>query len=55
MNKLEEVELVKITKKGAKISIEWTPDTDKYQLLGILRTYTKALEREITEEWEAEE
>lgn len=51
----EEVTLLEITKKNGKTAVTMTPDTDKYQILGILKTYTKALEEELTNEWRPED
>lgn len=52
---LEEIEILTIKKKNGKTLVEWSEDADKYQTLGILKTYTKALEEELTNEWRPEE
>lgn len=47
----EEVTLLTITSKNGMIHIEVTDDTNKYQLLGIIRSYSKALEEDLINEW----
>lgn len=50
----EEIELLTIKKQNGTTRVDITPDTDRYQILGILKTYTKALEEELTDEWRPE-
>lgn len=48
---LEEITLCTITKKNGQTNIEITNDTTMYELLGILKTYTKYLEKELIKGW----
>lgn len=51
----EEITLLTIKKAGKRTIIECTPDTNNYEILGIITTYKKKLEEELQNEWSEEE
>lgn len=51
MRQKETIPLIAIYVQEGYTYVEWGTDTNKYEVLGILKTYTKALQEKITIDW----
>ena len=47
----ELVPLFAVYKKNGKIHIDYSPDSNEYEIYGILRSYVDLLELELAESW----
>lgn len=54
MIEMEEIELVKVTKKNGIAGLQLSPDTDKYEAYGILKTWVQAMEKKLIGDWKPE-
>ena len=52
MIQLEEVPILTIVKKNCKVTVIHSADANDYEILGILKTYTKRLEEDLIENYE---
>lgn len=48
---LDDIELFAVRKKDGLMQIKINQEVNEYQLLGILRTYTRALEQHLAQNW----